>query len=104
MLLRDLGATPTLVDLAHAVGTNERRLTDEFRRHTGMAVFEFLRQERYRTACELLLHSVMSVGSIATTVGFQSVAAFSFSFRKYCGLTPSQYRQSAGLGSQVDPF
>ena len=103
MLLRDLCATLNLVDLAHAVGTNERRLTDEFRRHTGMAVFEYLRQERYRAACEMLLHSELNVGSIATAVGFQSVAAFSFAFRKYCGLTPSQYRQSVGLGSVLDP-
>lgn len=103
ILLRDLCATLNLVDLAHAVGTNERRLTEEFRRHTGMAVFEYLRQERYRAACDMLLHSELNVGSIAMAVGFQSVASFSFSFRKYCGLTPTQYRQSLGLGSVPDP-
>lgn len=103
ILLRDLRTLVTLADLARTVGTNERRLTEEFRRYTGMAVFEYLRQERYRAACELLLHSEMSVSMIAAAVGFNSVAAFSFAFRKYCGLTPSQYRQSAGLGATVDP-
>ena len=84
------------------MGTNERRLTDEFRRHTGMAVFEYLRHERHRRACELLLHSGLSVSSIASAVGFQTVPAFSFAFRKQCGLTPSQYRQSAGLAAFPD--
>lgn len=97
LLLRDLSASLSLPDLAHAVGTNERRLTGEFRRYTGMAVFEYLRQERYRQACALLLHSGQTVGRIAEAVGFQSVAAFSFAFRKFCGLSPNQYRQSAGL-------
>lgn len=97
LLLSRLANPPGLVDLAHEVGTNERRLTDEFRRHAGMAVFEFLRQERHRRACELLLHSDMNVGAIASEVGFQSIAAFSFAFRRYCGLTPSQYRQAAGI-------
>lgn len=68
ILLRDLGAAITLADLAHAVGTNERSLTEAFRRQTGMAVFEFLRQERFRGACELLLHSAMLIGQIGTAM------------------------------------
>lgn len=98
LLLRQLGTDITLAELARAVGSNERGLTEAFRRHTGLAVFEYLRQERFRGACELLLHSRMPVGQVGAAVGFHSAAAFTFAFRSHCGMTPSQYRQSAGLG------
>lgn len=98
LLLRDLATTIALADLAHAVGSNERSLTEAFRRHTGMSVFEFLRQERFRGACELLLHSRMPVNQISAVMGFQSAAAFSHAFRSFCGMTPGEYQQSSGLG------
>ena len=98
ILLRDLGAAVTLAELAHAVGSNERSLTEAFRRHTGLAVFEFLRQQRFRGACELLLHSRMPIGQIATAMGFQSAAAFTFAFHSHGGMTPGCYRLTAGLG------
>lgn len=96
-LLGDLSASPTLADLAHALGSNERSLTEAFRRHTGLAVYEYLRQERFRAACELLLHSALSLGQISERVGFKTQAAFSFAFRSQGGMTPSDYRLSAGL-------
>ena len=98
-LLRDLSASPMLGDLAHALGTNERSLTEAFRRYTGLAVYEYLRQERFRAACELLLHSVMPLGQIGELVGFKTPAAFSFAFRSQSGLTPRDFRMSGGLGS-----
>jgi DNA-binding response OmpR family regulator len=102
LLLQDLGAAVTLAELAHALGSNERSLTDAFRRHTGMAVFEFLRQERFRAACERLLHSRMPIGQIGEAMGFRSPAAFTFAFRSHCGMSPGGYRQTAGLGP-VEP-
>ncbi|WP_395009748.1 helix-turn-helix domain-containing protein, partial [Undibacterium sp.] len=97
LLLEDLSSALTLVELARFVGTNERRLTEEFRRYTGLPVFQYLRQERFRRACELLLHSDMQVSIIADTLGFQTAAAFSFAFRSHFGMTPSQYRQTVGM-------
>lgn len=99
-LLRDLRASPTLADLAHALGSNERSLTEAFRRHTGLAVYEYLRQERFRAACELLLHSATPLGQIGERVGFKTPAAFSFAFRSQSGMTPKEYRQSGSLGTE----
>jgi DNA-binding response OmpR family regulator len=97
LLLKDLSATPTLVELAHAVGTNERRLTEEFRRYTGKPVFEYLREERHRLASEQLLHSHAPIGQIAQACGYQGMAAFTFAFRRRFGVSPSEYRANAGL-------
>jgi DNA-binding response OmpR family regulator len=97
-LLRDnLAHPPPLVELAHRVGTNERKLTELFRLHMGMPVFAWLREERYRKACELLRESDRDIGEIAVEVGYATPAAFTTAFRERCGMTPSAYRRSAGL-------
>ena len=105
-LTERMAQTINLTALAHEVGTNERRLTTEFRQHTGMAVFEYLRVQRLRRACELLLHTELAVGSIGLQTGYSSSAAFSFAFRQHFGLTPSDYRNCAGIApvmSAVSP-
>ena len=87
----------SLTQLARDVGTNERKLTDVFRTHTGNTAFEFLRSIRHKRACELLLHTDDAVSAIAEATGFSATAAFTFAFRQRCGLTPSQYRESGGI-------
>ena len=96
-LLSRLAQPLSLTELAHEVGTNERRLTEEFRRYTGKAVFEYLRGERHRVACEMLLHTDKPVSTIAEATGFNATAAFTYAFRQRCGLTPSQFRASGGI-------
>lgn len=97
LLTERMAQTINLTALAHEVGTNARRLTTEFRQHTGMAVFEYLRLQRQRKACELLLHTELAVGTIGLRTGYSSAAAFSFAFRQHFGLTPSDYRTCAGV-------
>lgn len=97
ILLQRLKDNLSLCDLAHEVGTNERRLTEAFRRKIGKAVFDYVRTERHRKACDLLLHSTQSVATIAQATGFGTAASFTYAFRSRYGLTPSQYRASGGL-------
>jgi DNA-binding response OmpR family regulator len=97
LIAKDLAGSVNLTELAHAVGTNERRLTDEFRRITGQAVFEYQRKLRHHKACELLLHTELAVSAVGLKVGYTTSAAFAYAFRQYCGMTPSEYRASAGV-------
>lgn len=97
VLLGRLHENLNLNDIAHEVGTNERRLTEAFRRQLGMSVFEFVRAERNKEACRLLLTSDLSVSTIGESCGYGSAAAFTYAFRGRCSLTPSQYRASGGL-------
>ncbi len=102
LLLASLSEPLKLTKLAHTVGTNERKLTEEFRRVTGMAVFEYLRGERHRVACEMLLHTDEPVSAIADRTGFNATSAFTYAFRQRCGLTPSEFRASGGIGATID--
>lgn len=102
ILQSDLANAPLGADLAHAVGTNEKRLNEEFKSQCGLSAFEYLRKLRHDKACSLLLHSQLPMGQIAELAGFKTAAAFTFSFRQHLRLTPSQYRAQAGVSPPSD--
>ena len=94
MLERDLRNPPSLPELAHQVGTNERRLTELFREATGMPVFAWLREERFLIACRMLADSDIDIQQIADHVGYGSASNFTAMFRDKLGVTPRDFRQS----------
>lgn len=92
-LLRHLGTTLELSDLAAMVGTYPKRLNEAFRQCAGMTVFEFLREERMKKACQLLSGTDLAVRTIAEDLGYTSGANFATAFKDRFGLTPIQFRQ-----------
>jgi len=94
ILRREPGNSPSLPDLAHQVGTNERRLTELFRVATGMPVFAWLREQRFQLACRLLAESGLDIQQIADHVGYGSAGNFTTMFRERLGVTPRDYRQA----------
>lgn len=88
-----LDAPPPLDDIARLVGTHSKRLTAIFRRHVGMTVFAYIREERLRKGQQLLADSHLSIQDIADLVGFRSAANFATSFRRCTGMTPSAFRE-----------
>ena len=55
----------------------------------------YLNQRRLITGQELLSSTDMSVAAIASQCGFSSQSYFSQSFKKYCGMTPAEYRKKS---------
>ncbi|WP_420042532.1 response regulator transcription factor [Bordetella genomosp. 13] len=96
MLSERLDRTPELEELAHAVGTNARRLNMAFRRCAGTTVFEFLREERMREARRLLCDTGLDIQAIAQAVGYGNRGNFSTAFRERFGMSPSALRQAPG--------
>ncbi|HEU0198072.1 MAG TPA: response regulator [Nevskiaceae bacterium] len=90
-----LADPPALDDIARAVGSYDKQLSRAFREHLGVTVFQWIREERLRVARGWLADSGMSVGDIATQVGFVGATNFSTAFRLRFGVTPTQYRDSA---------
>ena len=86
-------ADVTLPELCHAVGTSERSLRRAFVNATGMPWRQYLRESRLLKAMGLLAESDQSTLSIALTVGFESVSAFTRAFHRYAGETPRAYRR-----------
>lgn len=97
------GEWPGLAELARRVGTNEKRLTELFRRRFGMTVFEYLGELRLETARRQLEGSAMQIQLIAARAGFGNASDFSRAFRRRYGIAPRQYRQTAAEAPVADP-
>jgi DNA-binding response OmpR family regulator len=93
VLTGHLTEPPGLVELAHRVGTNERRLTQIFRQQVGMTAYEYLQQLRLERGRGLLRDSELQVQLIADRVGYRNATDFTRAFRRHFGVTPRQYRQ-----------
>lgn len=94
-LIQDqLESLPPLPELAHMVGTHEKKLGEIFRSHFSMTVSTFIGEERIRMARKLLEETEIPIMQIAEQVGFVTGAGFATVFRKRMGVTPSAYRQS----------
>jgi DNA-binding response OmpR family regulator len=89
----NLAKLPSLAEIAHKVGTHDKKLSAIFREHLGMTVFTWIRDERLRRGRELLTDSRMSMQDIAEQVGFRSACNFTTAFRERTGVTPSAFRR-----------
>jgi AraC family transcriptional regulator len=86
----------TIAAIASAVERHPIHLCREFRRYFGMSVAAYVRQIRIQEAARLLAASELGLSEIALECGFSSHSHLCCEFKRQLGLTPSQYRNSAG--------
>lgn len=91
-LLRHLDQELNLREVAVHVQLSEEYVARLFKQSTGQTVFDYLRHARFDQARTLLSSSELNVTEISQRCGFGSVAAFSRSFKRELGLSPSEYR------------
>ena len=96
ILLDNLSNPPTIEMLAQQVGLSQRRLSDAFRATTGMTVLEWVLEQKLLLAHELLMEGELSLKEISFRTGYAHRTSFSEAFAKRFGVSPSQYRSSAG--------
>jgi DNA-binding response OmpR family regulator len=92
-----LADPPGLIELAHALGTNERKLTHIFRRRVGMTVFDYFAELRLETSRRLLEGTPLQIQLIADRVGYRNAGDFTRAFRRRYGATPREYRRLLGV-------
>ena len=88
----------TLEDLATNLDVSSFYLSKLFKKITGKNFTEVLAEKRVEKAKELL-RGQMSIKEVTFKVGFNSQNYFTKIFKKYCGLTPKEYRQSLNQNS-----
>jgi len=79
-----------LADIAALSPSGLHRL---FLRHTGQSVTGYVARLRVGAACALLSGGTRPIASIATEVGYDSLANFNRQFKAQKAVTPRQYRQ-----------
>lgn len=66
-----------------------------FKNATGKNFKQALTEVRVQKACALLMHSDLSVASIASQCGFNNISLFNRFFKEMTDITPNKYRKSA---------
>lgn len=85
---RELGVTA----IASAAAASESTLLRAFKREMGCAPTTYVRARRLDEALVLLEAGALSVGEVASKVGYESLTAFSQAFRQRFGKAPSSVR------------
>ncbi|HEY2196145.1 MAG TPA: helix-turn-helix transcriptional regulator [Mycobacterium sp.] len=83
----------TAGEVSRAVAVSERTLRRQFETAIGMSWRTYLLHARMLRAMALLVAPGDSVQRTAAAVGFDSLSAFTRAFTRFCGETPSSYRQ-----------
>lgn len=86
----------TLEALARTAGLSRSALAERFTQFVGRPPMQYLTHWRMQLATGHLLSGRDSVAVIANLVGYESEAAFSRSFKKVVGTSPSHWRRERG--------
>lgn len=96
-LIREKYQTPVAIEtLARLTGLSTRQLQRKFQAVFGLTPQEFLIKTRVSAACRALCESDMSLADVAADCGFYDQSSFTKHFHQRVGMTPKQFRQSAG--------
>ncbi|MGG6310229.1 AraC family transcriptional regulator [Paenibacillus macerans] len=80
--------------IAQFVGLDRSYLTAVFKARIGSSIQEYLIRYRMEKACGLMANSLLSIGDIARSVGYEDPLLFSKMFKKEMGCSPLHYRQA----------
>jgi len=89
--------------LADMVYMNSQYLSKLFKEVTGSTFIDYLAEIRYREACRMLKESNRNIIEIAEATGFGQKQNLIRAFKKWSGLTPTEYRNREVLGRLDSP-
>lgn len=89
----------SVTEIARAVQLPPNYLMQQFKRNTGMSLWNYVIHLRISHAQRLLLTTDLKIVDIAMESGFNSVNRFHDSFQRLCHCTPRKYRVTAHSNS-----
>ncbi len=78
--------------LSDYVGLSRSQLHRRMKDIVGVAPSDYIRNVKLRKACEMLSHGDVDIAQVAYSLGFNAQSHFSTLFKRYTGMTPSEYR------------
>ncbi|HFI0166804.1 TPA: helix-turn-helix domain-containing protein [Streptococcus suis] len=81
-----------LTSLAQKMFVSEQYLSKIFKEEVGIGISEYIIRKRLEKVRSLLIETELSITDIAFSAGFSNINSFNRLFKKYQGLTPSEYR------------
>lgn len=83
-----------LQDVSEFTRTSENHLSTLFREITGINFLQYLNGYRINKSAELLRTTNLNISEVAEKCGFPTPSYFTKIFRRFAGVTPTQYRDS----------
>lgn len=83
----------TLEELGDIFNMSHYYLSHVFKTETGLSPMKYIIYRKIGEAQNLLMNTNMLIGEICESTGFNDSCHFNSMFKKYVGVTPSQYRQ-----------
>ena len=90
---QNLAKAWSLEILATVVGLSRAAFAKRFKSLVGQLIFDYLTQLRMQHACQLLAETQLPLYKVASRVGYESDLAFTLTFKKRLGNTPTLYRK-----------
>ena len=82
----------SLSSIAESLRFSPSYLTRYFKEKTGISLMQYIDRKRFEESKRLLAATALPVKAIVERVGYTDEANFSRKFKKYEGVTPTQYR------------
>lgn len=82
----------SVADIAQYVHLSPSYISSKFKQETGLSLLQYIRREKIQEA-KALLKSDMSLMDIAMDLGFTTQGQFTESFKKECGMTPTEFKK-----------
>lgn len=86
----------TISELVEKFNINRTTLNQQFSQLTGSSTISYLIKHRVRIANNLLKDTSLPVSEISIKVGFEDISNFNKSFKKFYGMTPTNFRKKFG--------
>lgn len=81
--------------LAEVVAMSPSRFAARFSASIGESAMAYVAKLRMNVACQQLVTTRQSIDQVASSVGYESGAAFSRAFKKHVGVSPTTWRRRA---------
>lgn len=97
-ILENVECGVSLSKIAGTLQMNKNYLCDIFRKKTGMTLLDYITKVKMERAKKLLLEGGNKNYEIADKLGYNDPEYFSRLFKKYCGISPTEYRNLRSAG------
>ena len=83
----------SLTDIAESIHMNKSYISRMFKEKAGENLFDYINKRKIEKAKQLIKNNELRMYEIALNVGMEDTAYFSRVFKKYEGISPSEYQK-----------